>query len=129
MRTASQSTVIKKMTSILFCLCIIVWGQGAYAQTKIEHTKYMFHHLEAGQTDALITYLKKRPKKDRPDLEPLFGLAAAYAEKGDIKTAIGLGFGVDVPRLGPVRIDYGYPLNPDDDQGSGRIHLMTGVRF
>ncbi len=88
MRTTGQSTVIKRTMLILFCLCIIVCGQGADAQTKIEHTKYMFHHLEAGQTDALITYLKKRPQKDPPDLEPLFGLAAAYAEKGDIKTAM-----------------------------------------
>jgi outer membrane protein insertion porin family len=48
---------------------------------------------------------------------------------GDIKYSVGLGFGVDVPRMGPIRIDYGIPINPDDDQGSGRLHLLTGIRF
>lgn len=48
---------------------------------------------------------------------------------GEIKWSAGLGIGVEVPRLGPVRIDYGFPLNPDGDQGSGRLHLLTGFRF
>jgi alkaline phosphatase D len=48
----------------------------------------MFHHLEAGETDELIDYLSNRPEKEPPDIEPLFGLAAAYAEKGDVKTAL-----------------------------------------
>ncbi len=48
---------------------------------------------------------------------------------GDMRYSTGLGFGVDVPKLGPFRVDYGVPLNPDDDQGNGRLHLMTGFRF
>ncbi len=48
---------------------------------------------------------------------------------GDIKCSVGVGLGVDVPRLGPIRIDYGFALNPDKDQGSGHLHLMTGFRF
>lgn len=48
---------------------------------------------------------------------------------GDIKYAGGVGFGVEVPRLGPIRIDYGIPINPDRDQGNGRLHLQTGFRF
>lgn len=48
---------------------------------------------------------------------------------GDIKASVGIGFGVDIPKIGPIRVDYGYPLNPDEDQGSGRLHLMTGFRF
>jgi outer membrane protein insertion porin family len=48
---------------------------------------------------------------------------------GDIRFGSGIGFGVDIPRIGPVRVDYGVPLNPDKDQGTGRIHLMTGFRF
>ncbi|MBI4557591.1 MAG: outer membrane protein assembly factor BamA [Candidatus Hydrogenedentes bacterium] len=48
---------------------------------------------------------------------------------GDMRYSAGLGFGVDIPRLGPVRIDYGFPLNPDEDQGSGKLHLLTGLRF
>lgn len=50
-------------------------------------------------------------------------------DAGDIKFGAGLGFGVDVPRLGPIRLDYGIPLNPDDDQGHGRLHIFTGFRF
>jgi len=48
---------------------------------------------------------------------------------GDVRYSAGLGFGVDVPRLGPFRLDYGIPINPDDHQGSGRLHLTTGFRF
>ena len=48
---------------------------------------------------------------------------------GDIKYGAGVGFGVDIPHMGPVRVDYGIPLNPDSDQGSGRLHLQTGFRF
>ena len=35
---------------------------------------------------------------------------------GDIKFSAGLGFGVDIPRMGPMRLDYAFPLNPDADQ-------------
>jgi outer membrane protein assembly factor BamA len=31
--------------------------------------------------------------------------------------------------MGPIRVDYGIPINPDKYQGSGRLHLMTGFRF
>jgi len=48
---------------------------------------------------------------------------------GDMRYSGGIGFGVDIPRMGPIRIDYGIPINPDEDQGSGRMHLMTGFRF
>lgn len=48
---------------------------------------------------------------------------------GDVKWSVGVGFGVDVPRMGPIRVDYGIPINPDDDQGNGRLHLVTGFRF
>lgn len=48
---------------------------------------------------------------------------------GDLRYSLGLGFGIDVPQLGPIRVDYGFPINPDDDQGSGRLHLTTGFRF
>ena len=54
---------------------------------------------------------------------------ASDFDLGDTKYSVGLGFGVDVPKMGPVRVDYGFPLNPDKDQGSGRLHLVTGFRF
>lgn len=50
-------------------------------------------------------------------------------DASDIRYSAGLGIGVDVPMMGPIRIDYGIPINPDEDQGSGRLHLMTGFRF
>jgi len=32
--------------------------------------------------------------------------------------------------FGPIRIDYGYPLNPEKYQSSsGRLHMSTGFRF
>lgn len=45
-----------------------------------------------------------------------------------INTSIGVGIGLRTP-VGPIRLDYGYPLNPDEDQGSGRIHFSTGISF
>lgn len=48
---------------------------------------------------------------------------------GDVKYSVGIGLGIDVPAMGPMRLDYGFPLNADDDQGSGRLHLQTGFRF
>jgi len=48
---------------------------------------------------------------------------------GAIKYSGGIGLGVDVPRIGPIRVDYGIPINPNSDQGSGKLHLMTGFRF
>lgn len=50
-------------------------------------------------------------------------------DPGDIKYSVGLGVGMQVPFLGPLRLDYGFPINPDDDQGNGRIHLQTSLRF
>ena len=52
-----------------------------------------------------------------------------FDDGGDMKFSAGIGIGVDIPKMGPIRVDYGIPLNPDSDQGSGRIHLMTGLRF
>lgn len=48
---------------------------------------------------------------------------------GEMRYSVGVGIGMEVPRLGPVRVDYGFPLNPDEDQGSGRLHLISGIRF
>jgi len=48
---------------------------------------------------------------------------------GGMRYSIGIGFGVEVPQLGPIRVDYGFPINPEDDEGSGRLHLQSGFRF
>ncbi|RJP74528.1 MAG: outer membrane protein assembly factor BamA [Candidatus Abyssobacteria bacterium SURF_17] len=48
--------------------------------------------------------------------------------QGKINTSVGLGVGLRTP-IGPIRLDYGFPLNPNDDQGSGRIHFTTGLSF
>lgn len=49
---------------------------------------------------------------------------------GDINYSAGLGLGFNVPMFGPIRVDYGYPLNPNRYQSSsGRLHLATGFRF
>jgi outer membrane protein insertion porin family len=54
---------------------------------------------------------------------------AADFDFGGYRFAAGLGIGFDIPRMGPVRVDYGVPINPDDDQGGGRLHLQTGLAF
>jgi len=46
----------------------------------------------------------------------------------DVRYSVGLGLGIRTP-MGPMRFDYGFPLNPDDDQGNGRLHFTTGLRF
>ncbi len=49
---------------------------------------------------------------------------------GGMRFSAGIGFGVDVPRLGPVRLDYAMPINPDRFQSSsGRLHFQTGLSF
>jgi outer membrane protein insertion porin family len=50
-------------------------------------------------------------------------------EPDDLKHGVGIGIGFDVPRFGPVRLDYGFPINPDGDQGSGQLHFSSGFRF
>ncbi|MFA7691793.1 MAG: outer membrane protein assembly factor BamA [Candidatus Hydrogenedentes bacterium] len=49
---------------------------------------------------------------------------------GDLNYSVGTGIGFNVPMLGPIRVDYGYPLNPGRHQSSsGRLHMSTGFRF
>ena len=48
---------------------------------------------------------------------------------GDMRYSVGIGVGFDVPLMGPIRVDYGFPLNPDGSQGSGRMHLQAGFNF
>ncbi len=47
----------------------------------------------------------------------------------DFKYSVGVGLGLQVPFLGPLRVDYGFPLNPDGDQGSGQLHLQSSLNF
>jgi alkaline phosphatase D len=81
----SAFLLIELLVIITLFTCVSTYAQ---AQTKIEHTKYMFHHIEAGEVDKLIDYLSARLDKNPSDLEPLFGLAAAQAKKGDMETAM-----------------------------------------
>ena len=52
-----------------------------------------------------------------------------YEGDGEVRHSVGFGLGFDVPQMGPIRVDYGFPINPDDSQGSGRLHLSTGFSF
>lgn len=83
----------------------------------------------------LITNVEAKYKlSDLLRFYTFFDLGGVWKEIGDFdldgyRYSVGVGFGIDVPRIGPMRIDYGFPLNPDDDQGNGEIHLTTGFRF
>lgn len=62
-----------------------------------------------------------------------FDWGQVWLDPGDFpdpepNTSVGVGVGLTTP-LGPLRFDYGFPLNPDDDQGDGEFHLTTGFSF
>lgn len=49
---------------------------------------------------------------------------------GDMRYSVGFGLGFDVPAMGPIRLDIGFPLNPDEDQDySYKLHLQGGFKF
>jgi len=51
-------------------------------------------------------------------------------DASEIRHGVGLGFGFDIPKFGPVRVDYGYRVNPDEFESSGgKLHLTSGFRF
>ena len=50
-------------------------------------------------------------------------------DTSDFRFSVGVGLGMQIPFLGPLRVDYGYPLNPDSDQGSGQLHLRSLIDF
>jgi len=54
---------------------------------------------------------------------------ASDFDLGDVKASVGLGLGFNIPKMGPIRVDYGYPINPDGEQGSGRLHINGGFAF
>ena len=54
---------------------------------------------------------------------------ASDFDASDFKYSVGVGLGMRVPLLGDLRLDYGVPINPDSDQGSGQLHLQGLVDF
>ncbi len=64
-----------------------------------------------------------------------FDTGGVFREVGDISGAgfrysVGAGIGIRIRALRiPMRLDYGFPLNPDDDQGGGRLHFSSGFSF
>jgi len=69
-------------------------------------------------TDILRAYLFQDSGTAWPDIEDL--------DPDDLKFSVGAGIGIKTP-IGPLRVDYGFPLNPDDDQGNGRVHFRVGL--
>jgi outer membrane protein insertion porin family len=59
-----------------------------------------------------------------PDSKPKGGTSA-----GGIKVGVGTGVRIKTP-IGPVKLDYGFPVNPSNDQGdTGRIHFSMSRGF
>ena len=56
-------------------------------------------------------------------------LQADEFDADDWRFGAGLGIGLEIPGVGPMRLDYGIPLNPDDGQGSGELHFSSGFTF
>ena len=48
---------------------------------------------------------------------------------GDLKSDAGLGIRLNLP-VGPLRLDYGYPLQTDRQSGkTGKIQFSSGFQF
>jgi outer membrane protein insertion porin family len=48
---------------------------------------------------------------------------------GDLKSDVGIGVRLNLP-IGPLRLDYGYPIQTDDQTGrNGRIQFSVGYQF
>jgi len=59
-----------------------------------------------------------------PDSRPKGGVSP-----GGIKVGVGTGVRIKTP-IGPVKLDYGFPVNPDDSQeDTGRIHFSMSRGF
>ena len=69
-------------------------------------------------TDILRAYLFQDSGTVWPDIDDLDG--------GDLRFSVGAGIGIKTP-IGPLRVDYGFPINPDEDQGNGRVHFRVGL--
>jgi outer membrane protein insertion porin family len=69
-------------------------------------------------TDILRGYVFQDSGTAWPDLADL--------DPGDLKFSAGVGIGIKTP-IGPLRVDYGIPINPDSDQGTGRVHFRVGL--
>jgi outer membrane protein insertion porin family len=69
-------------------------------------------------TDILRGYVFTDGGTAWPDVEDI--------DSSDLRFGVGLGIGLKTP-IGPVRVDYGVPINPDDDQGHGRVHFRVGL--
>ena len=47
---------------------------------------------------------------------------------GNVNSDVGIGVRLDLP-IGPVRIDYGIPLQKDNSSGSGKFNFNIGYQF
>ncbi len=47
---------------------------------------------------------------------------------GNVSSDVGIGVRLDLP-IGPVRIDYGFPLQKDNSSGSGKFNFNIGYQF
>jgi len=69
-------------------------------------------------TDILRAYVFQDSGTAWPDVDDL--------DPSDLRFSAGMGIGIRTP-MGPLRVDYGIPINPDAHQGNGRFHFNVGL--
>ncbi|MBT5830291.1 MAG: tetratricopeptide repeat protein, partial [Candidatus Latescibacteria bacterium] len=88
MRTAT----IRLVFGIVIACCTLISNASAQSNQEIRkytNVKYMVWQVQAGNYEKAIELCEKRLQKNPDELEPLFGLAMAYGQMGQIEKAMG----------------------------------------
>jgi len=75
-------------SSIILFTAVAIAAPPTVDTRKVAQTKYVFYRLEKGESDAVIETCSESVKENPEDLESLYALAAAYAHRGQIDTAM-----------------------------------------
>lgn len=88
-----------------------------------------------GGTSAFTTLEYSFPVMDRLRMHAFFDAGFVNEDAYDFSTSefnadLGLGMRLEVPGFGPMRLDYGFPIEKSDHHGSsGRINFLLDYKF